>query len=393
MRNHRDIGILVYGATGYTGRLVVDYLNRQYGFGGDVSWAMAGRNLDKLNLVRDELGIDSRIELIAADMADQGSLRSMVERASVVLTTVGPYQLYGNDLVAACVSAGTDYLDLCGEPAWMKKMIDEHSAAAQNSGARIIFSCGFDSIPFDLGVFFLQQTAIARMAKTVSRVKARVRQMRGSFSGGTLASFKATMAAAAKDAQIIGVLKDPFALTNDFVGPKQPKGNVPFFDETIQSWVAPFIMASINTKNIHRSNLLLSHQYGENFVYDEMLVTGPGDEGEALANALAKSNGLGDARLLPGEGPSAVERAEGGFDILMIGESDDGREVRIGVTGDCDPGYCSTSKMFVEAGVCLSRNPDIADGGIWTPAPVFGSKLLRRLRKNAGLTFEDETLN
>ena len=286
MGNHRDTGIVVYGATGYTGRLVVDYMNRQYGVDGEINWAMAGRNLDKLKSVQDELGIDSRIELIVADMGDKASLKSMVERASVILTTVGPYQLYGSELVAACASAGTDYLDLCGEPAWMKKMIDEHSAAAQNSGARIIFSCGFDSIPFDLGVFFLQQTAIARMAKTVSRVKGRVRQMRGSFSGGTLASFNATMAAAAKDSQIIEALKDPFALTGGFVGPSQPKGNKPFFDETIQSWVAPFIMASINTKNIHRSNLLLSHQYGEDFVYDEMLVTGPGDEGEALANSV-----------------------------------------------------------------------------------------------------------
>ena len=392
MGNHRDTGIVVYGATGYTGRLVVDYMNRQYGVDGEINWAMAGRNLDKLKSVQDELGIDSRIELIVADMGDKASLKSMVERASVILTTVGPYQLYGSELVAACASAGTDYLDLCGEPAWMKKMIDEHSAAAQNSGARIVFSCGFDSIPFDLGVFFLQQTAIARMAKTVSRVKGRVRQMRGSFSGGTLASFNATMAAAAKDSQIIEALKDPFALTGGFVGPSQPKGNKPFFDETIQSWVAPFIMASINTKNIHRSNLLLSHQYGEDFVYDEMLVTGPGDEGEALANSVANSSGLGDAKLLPGEGPTATERAEGGFDILMIGESDDGREVRIGVTGDCDPGYCSTSKMFAESGVCLFRNPDIADGGVWTPAPVFGSQLIRRLRNNAGLTFEDETL-
>ncbi len=393
MRNNRDIGIVVYGATGYTGRLVADYMNRQYGVDNEVSWAMAGRNLDKLMSIRDDLGIDPKIKLIAADMRDEASVKAMVGRTSAILTTVGPYQLYGSELVAACAAAGTDYLDLCGEPAWMQKMIDEHSLTAQSSGARIIFSCGFDSIPFDLGVFFLQQTAIARMAKTVSRVKGRVRQMKGSFSGGTLASFNATMAAATKDTQIIEALKDPFALTGRFRGVRQPKGNIPFFDKTIQSWVAPFIMASINTKNIHRSNLLLSHQYGENFVYDEMLVTGPGDDGEALANAVAKSNGLGDAKLLPGEGPSATERAEGGFDILMVGESDDGREVRIGVTGDCDPGYCSTSKMFAEAGVCLLRNPDIADGGVWTPAPVFGSQLIRRLRKNAGLTFEDETLS
>jgi short subunit dehydrogenase-like uncharacterized protein len=348
--------------------------------------------LDKLISVRDELGVDESVPLVVADASDQQSLDAMVQRASIILTTVGPYQLYGSQLVAACASFGTDYVDLCGEPVWMHQMINQHTQAAMESGARIIFSCGFDSIPFDMGVFFLQQTAISRMAKTVSRVKGRVRQMKGSFSGGTQASFTATMAAAGRDPAVIEVLKDPFALSNNHPGPEQPRGNQPFYDDALQSWVAPFVMASINTKNIHRSNFLLGHQYGANFVYDEMLVTGPGDAGEKLARAIATGNALGDKVLQPGEGPSKEERDNGGFDILMIGEADDGGEVRVSVTGDCDPGYGSTSKMIAESAVCLLRNADIVEGGIWTPAPAMGSLLIRRLRDFAGLTFVDETL-
>jgi short subunit dehydrogenase-like uncharacterized protein len=393
MKSKRDLGIVIYGATGYTGRLVVEYFNRQYGVDGDISWAMAGRSLDKLISVRDELGVDESVPLVVADAADQQSLEAMVQRAAIILTTVGPYQLYGSELVAACASFGTDYVDLCGEPVWMHQMISQHTQAAMESGARIIFSCGFDSVPFDMGVFFLQQTAISRMAKTASRVKGRVRQMKGSFSGGTQASFTATMAAAGRDPAVIEVLKDPFALSNNHPGPEQPRGNQPFFDDALQSWVAPFVMASINTKNIHRSNFLLGHQYGANFVYDEMFVTGPGDAGEKLARAMATGNALGDKVLQPGEGPSKEERDNGGFDILMIGEADDGGEVRISVSGDCDPGYGSTSKMVAESAICLLRNADIVEGGIWTPAPAMGSLLIRRLRDFAGLTFVDETLD
>ena len=154
MKSNREIGIVVYGATGFTGRLVAEYLNNQYGVNGEVVWAMAGRSLSKLEQVRDEMGISADVPLVVADSSDLDSINAMVERAAVICTTVGPYQLYGNELVAACAAAGTDYVDLCGEPGWMHKMIGAHGAAAQASGARIVFSCGFDSIPFDLGVLF-----------------------------------------------------------------------------------------------------------------------------------------------------------------------------------------------------------------------------------------------
>jgi short subunit dehydrogenase-like uncharacterized protein len=391
MRTERELDIVVYGATGFTGRLVAEYLNNTYGVNQDVNWAMAGRSLDKLVSVRDEMGIDLAVPLIVADGSDVQSINTMVDRASVVLTTVGPYQLYGNELVAACAERGTDYVDLCGEPAWMHKMIADHSAAAEKSGARIIFSCGFDSIPFDLGVLFLQNYAKETLGSTVSRVKGRVRSMKGTFSGGTLASFRATMAAAGKDRNLIGVLRNPFSLTPGFEGADQPLGNKPEFDTSINSWVAPFVMASINTKNIHRSNMLMGHLYGEGFVYDEMLVTGSGDRGEAVAKAVAEDNSMANDPRKPGEGPSKEERETGFYDVLMVGEHSDGRSVRISVKGDKDPGYGSTSKMIAESAVCLVKNPDLASGGIWTPAPAMGEKLIERLEAHAGLTFAVES--
>jgi short subunit dehydrogenase-like uncharacterized protein len=391
MESNREFDIVVYGATGFTGRLVAEYLHRQYGVNGEVKWAMAGRSIDKLVAVRDEMGVGSDVPLVVADADDIESVKKMVASTSVVLTTVGPYQLYGNELVAACAAQGTDYVDLCGEPAWMHKMIAEHSAAAEKSGARIVFSCGFDSIPFDLGVFFLQQQAVSALGSTVTRVKGRVRAMKGSMSGGTLASFRATMAAAGRDRSLIGVLRNPFALTSGFEGAEQPLGNKPEYDEALQSWIAPFVMASINTKNVHRSNLLLGHHYGEDFVYDEMMVTGPGEKGEAIAKAISEDTSMAKSTIMPGEGPCKEERENGLYDVLMVGEHADGRSVRISVKGDRDPGYGSTSKMIAESAVCLVKNPQLASGGIWTTAPVMGAELIERLQANAGLTFTVES--
>jgi short subunit dehydrogenase-like uncharacterized protein len=390
MSNEREFGIVVYGATGYTGRLVADYLNRQYGVNGDINWAMAGRSQSKLEAVRDELGIAADLPLIVADAADAASVKSMVGRCSVVLTTVGPYQLYGNELVAACAAAGTDYVDLCGEPGWMSEMIGAHHETAKTSGARIVFSCGFDSIPFDLGVFFLQQVATQTLGQKVACVKGRVRGSKGGWSGGTLASFKATMAAAAKNPELINVLDNPFALTPGFIGADQPPGTEPIYDNSIESWVAPFVMATINTKNIHRSNFLLDHQYGADFVYDEMIITGPGDDGEAIANAIASDTSMANDQTQPGEGPTKEQRETGFYDILFVGENDKGESVRISVYGDMDPGYGSTSKMIAESAISLLKTPSDSSGGVLTPASAMGSNLVERLQKNAGLTFKIE---
>ncbi|MEM8561318.1 MAG: saccharopine dehydrogenase NADP-binding domain-containing protein [Pseudomonadota bacterium] len=390
MKKNREIGIVVYGATGYTGKLIAEYLNQQYGVGGEVSWAMAGRSKEKLESVRDELGISSELPLLVADAGDPDSIKALVECASVVVTTVGPYQLYGSELLAACAAAGTDYVDLCGEPTWMAQMIEAHDVSARENGARLVFSCGFDSIPFDLGVLFLQEEAKKVSGAPMPRVRGRVVAFSGAWSGGTLASFKATMAAAAKNPELVATLMNPFALTPGFTGPEQPAGMKPEYDEVMESWVAPFVMATINTKNIHRSNWLAGHPYGEDFVYDEMFLTGPGDEGEAAAKAVAEDKSMATDPTQPGEGPTREQRENGFYDVLFVGQNSDGKTLRVRVTGDMDPGYGSTSKMIAESAVCLLLNPDLASGGVWTPAAALGMRLVERLVANAGLTFEVE---
>lgn len=392
MSKNRELGIVVYGATGYTGKLVAEYLNAQYGVGGSVSWALAGRSLEKLEAVRSELGISQDLPLVVADADNPASITAMAQKAQVVITTVGPYQLYGSELVAACASAGTDYVDLCGEPAWMQQMIAQHSEAASASGARIVFSCGFDSIPFDLGVLYLQQAAAESFGASLPRIRGRVRAMKGTWSGGTIASFKTTMAAAAKDPQLIAALVNPFALTPGFEGVPQPDGMQPMYDEVLQSWVAPFMMATINTKNIHRSNQLMAHRYGEDFAYDEMLLTGPGEKGEAIAKAVAGDKSMASDTTQPGEGPTREQRESGMYDLLFVGHTADGQTISASVKGDMDPGYGSTSKMIVESAVCLLENPDLASGGIWTPAAALGAPLIERLQQNAGLSFQLESL-
>ncbi len=382
----KEFDVIVYGATGFTGRLVAEYLA---GHGGDARWAMAGRSAGKLAEVHDLIAAPASTPLIVADASDQASLDAMVARTRVLLTTVGPYQIYGSELVTACVKAGTDYVDLCGEPAWMRHMIDAFHEPARASGARITFSCGFDSIPFDLGVLFLQDIVKAETGAPAPRIKGRVRKMQGGASGGTIASMKATMAAAGKDMSVLGLLRDPFALTPGFKGPAQPMGLMPEYDRDTGMWAAPFIMAPINTKNVHRTNFLAGHRYGEDFRYDEMMFTSIGDAGKAMAHAIARMNPFGDSGLQPGEGPSLEERTNGHYDILFTAECADGRTFKASVKGDRDPGYGSTSKMIAEAALCLAETE--SEGGIWTPGALMGHTLMTRLTAHAGLTFTNES--
>jgi len=282
-------------------------------------------------------------------------------------------------------------VDLCGEPAWMRQMIDAHQAAAQASGARIVFSCGFDSIPFDLGMLMLQDQMQQRFGVPAPRVRGRVRKMKGTFSGGTAASLKATMAAAATQPGVLDLLRNPFSLTPGFEGPRQPSGNKPQVDEVMGVWVAPFVMAAINTRNVHRSNFLLGHAWGSDLVYDEMLVTGPGDKGQAIAEAVAADKSLGGpGGPQPGEGPSRAEREAGFYDVLFIGTGAAGQTLQVSVKGDRDPGYGSTSKMIAESALCLLQDATATPGGIWTPASAMGQALIQRLQAHAGLTFAVE---
>ena len=392
MSSAKQFDIVVYGATGFTGQLVAEYLAAHYGNDSGLKWAMAGRSLDKLKSVRDAIGASPDTLLIAADSSDTGALKAMVEQTRSVLTTVGPYQWYGNELIAACVAAGTDYLDLCGEPVWMRQMIDKHEQAAKASGARIVFSCGFDSVPFELGTFYVQEEARRAFGAPAARVKGRVRDMRGTFSGGTAASGRATFEAIAKDLSLVAILNDPFALTPGFKGAKQPKGNKPVFEEEMQSWTAPFTMALINTRNVQRSNMLMGFPYGREFVYDEMVLTGPGEQGEANAKKVMAANNAktGPTARKPGEGPSKEEQENGLYDLLYVAVAPDGREVRISVKGDRDPGYGSTSKIISECAICLVRDTPDVPAGFWTPGAAMQHRLIKRLVDHAGLTFAVE---
>ena len=384
--------IVVHGATGYTGRLVAEVLLQRFPAGsGGPRWAMGGRSLPKLQAVRDELGAPADTPLVVTDSADAASLQGLMAQTRLVLTTVGPYQLYGSALVAACADAGVDYVDLCGEPAWMRQMIDAHEATARASGARIVFSCGFDSVPFDLGVLVLQDAMQARFGNAAHRVRGRVRKMRGTFSGGTAASLGATLEAAQRDPQVLALLRNPFSLAPGFEGPRQPSGSKPMLDEVLGQWVAPFVMAPINTRNVHRSNLLLGHRYGTDFVYDEMMVAGTGEKGETRAHAMAAHKSMGAAGgPSPGEGPSREEREAGFYDVLFIGEDAAGHSLRCAVQGDRDPGYGSTSRMITEAAACLLQDAGDTPGGIWTPAAARGARLVQRLQAHAGMRFAME---
>ena len=393
MKPSSKFDIIVYGATGFTGQLVAEYLAQHYSGKTDPKWAMAGRSLDKLASVRDAIGASADTPLIVADAGDIASLKAMVDQAKSVISTVGPYQLYGSDLLAACVNSATDYFDLCSEPIWMRQMIDAHEATAKSTGARIVFSCGYDSLPFELGVFCAQEEAQKIFGVPAARVKGRIRAMTFTASGGTAASMRAIFTAAANDSSLIALLRNPFVLTPGFEGPKQPPGNRPVFDPELDSWTAPFVMANINTRNVHRSNLLMGFPYGKDFIYDEMVLTGPGEQGEATAKRITAANTaekMNSSGPKPGEGPSKEERESGYYDLLFVAIAPDGRQVRASVKGDRDPGYGSTSKMIAECAICLLRDTPEISGGIWTPGAAMGNKLIKRLVDHAGLTFDVE---
>jgi short subunit dehydrogenase-like uncharacterized protein len=390
MNSTKKFDFVVYGATGFTGKLVVEYLVSKYGDDQTISWAMAGRSIEKLQSVKDDIGVNADIELIQVDSNDISSIDNLMSQTRCILTTVGPYQLYGNHIIAACASSGTDYVDLCGEPGWMYEKISQHKEEAEKSGARIVFSCGFDSIPFDLGVLFAQNEVIKRYGKPSSNIRGRVRVMDGEFSGGTAASMGATMASLKEKPELFEVLINPFSLCEGYKGPEQAADSKPIFDEKLDTWVAPFFMAPINTKNVHRSNALMNHSYGKDFCYNEMWVSGPGDEGKAVADAMASVNPMGGKDgPKPGEGPSRESRENGSYDVLFCADIDE-QSVHVSVKGDMDPGYGSTSKMITESAICLVKECEELVGGIYTPASSMGEKLIKRLEMSAGLTFKIE---
>ncbi len=405
MSEQRKFDVILWGATGFTGKLVAEYLLSRYGVGDQLKWALAGRNSKKLHVVREDLN-NPDIPILTADIDDKQSLANMVQSTKVICTTVGPYAKYGTQLVKSCVQHNTDYCDLTGEVQWMRRTIDTFHEEAQKGGTKIVHTCGFDSVPSDMGVYFIQEQMKKRQGEYSGAIKFRVKAAKGGMSGGTLASLDNVLLEAEKDPSIFKILNDPYALNPERgrKGPDRADLLTVAYDKEIRTWQAPFIMASINTKVVRRSNALLNFPYGEDFRYDESIMTGDGLSGRMKAFAIAVGLGLlmggkrGSLRKRivnrflpnPGEGPSKRQRENGFFNISIYALGKDGKWIRGKITGDMDPGYGSTSKMLAEAAVCLAVDSDQSPSvsGILTPSVALGTPYLYRLTKYAGLTFE-----
>jgi short subunit dehydrogenase-like uncharacterized protein len=405
----REFDLIIWGATGFTGRLVAEHLVRRTGRGGRrVRWAIGGRSRDKLERLREELGKPS-LAIVTGDASDPAAMQSLAARASVVCSTVGPFALHGSELVAACAGAGTHYCDLTGETQWIRRMIDAHEEAARASGARIVHACGFDSIPSDIGCLVLQGTAVERYGRACPVVTMGVRRMNGAFSGGTVASLLNVLTEARGDSAVRKTLGDPYSLNpaGERRGPDRPDQKKPEFDSDLDSWTAPFVMAPINTRVVRRSHAVLGWPWGRQFRYRESVMTGDGPLGWSRAAAISAAlagfvtaASVGPARMvmerlfLPstGEGPGEAAREAGGFEMRFAGRHPEapGGHVTARVRGRRDPGYGATSRMIGEAALCLvedAGDPEVG-GGFWTPASAIGLRLVERLAEHADVTFE-----
>lgn len=404
--------IVLFGATSFVGQIVARYLlDHQNTYSDDgFSFAIAGRSEAKLSRLKDKLNA-AHLPTIIADADDSLSLKHMVACAKVVVSTVGPYDLYGDKLIKACVVAGVDYCDLTGEIHWVKRMIDTHVTTTRKTGARIVNCCGFDSIPSDLGVYFLQQKALEKYGVPCTQIDMRVKAAKGGLSGGTLASMSNVIAKATKDSKLRKSLKDPYTIcpSNLFsLGvlskTKQPSMEKPEFEEVHNRWRAPFIMAMINTKVVHRTNALLEGKYGANLTYSEAVWVGKGLKGRAMAYGVTAgiagltaglsmpvSRKILTERILPktGEGPSKKAQENGFFNLQFFGKTDSGQVLNVQVTGDKDPGYGATAQMLSQAALCLLKDvPKNASGGFYTPAALLGDALIKRLESYTGVAFK-----
>lgn len=402
----RDFDLILWGASGFTGRLVAEHLARA-GAERQLRWAVGGRNPDKLAAMLSDIGAPG-IPVVLGDSHDPRSMADLARQATAICSTVGPYALHGSDLVGACADTGTHYCDLSGEVHWMRRMIDAHEARAAETGARIVHSCGFDSIPSDLGCLFLQQQALAHYGRPCSSVKLFVRRMQGSFSGGTVASMLNALETARQSREDRRVMANPYALnpTGDDAGPDGRDQARPARDSDAAGWTAPFVMATVNTRIVRRSHALLGWPWGHRFRYAESVMTGAGIAGFARATTMTAALGgfmaaasVTPIRSLmnrfflpqPGQGPDAAAREAGGFEMLLIGRHPDAprRRVQARVTGRRDPGYGSTARMLGEAAICLALDGERlpVSGGSWTPATAFGELLIERLAESADIDF------
>lgn len=403
----KPFDIVIYGATSFVGKQVIRHFLDHYGVHQGVRWAIAGRNLKALEQVKIDLGPSAQsLPVLIADAFDLTALKTLCEQTKVVLTMAGPYVLYGENLVRACVDTGTDYADLTGEVPWVSDMIKRYEATAKQTGARIVNCCGFDSIPSDLGVHFLQKEALSRFAEPCKQVKLTVVKAMGNAPGGTYATMMDAVERATKSAEYRQQLFNPYLLCP--VGQtqySQPKALTPSYDNHIKQWTAFWVMAMINTKVVHRSNALSNNGYGADFEYQEKLATGKGIVGRIGAYGVSTVfTGFFTAAVLPpsryllsnyvipkpSEGSNLKKLAKYGYEISVFGITATGKTLEVRVTGKGDPAVFSTSRMIAESGMTLAfdLDQDNKSGGFWTPATLLGDKLLTRLRQHAQMSFE-----
>ena len=400
MNESKDFDIIIWGATGFTGRLVAEYIFKNYS-SEKLNWAIAGRDKKKLINVRDEIA-DKNIPIIIADSFDEMSLTKMTQKTKVICSTVGPYSKYGSLLVKSCIKTNTHYCDLAGEAQWIRKIVDTYHQEAKNKKIRIVNSCGFDSIPSDMGVYFIHKN-LPDVNIKLDNISMRLSGFKGSLSGGTYASMNNIITEASKDSLIRKILTNPYGLNPEGQrsGPDKRDLNKVKYDEDSKSWIAPFMMAGINTKIVRRSNALSNYSYGKNFTYDESVMTGDGFKGriKAIISVLpliflsAKPGSL-LKRIFnyftpkPGQGPNENERENGYYSMRFYIRYNDKSRALARVTGDRDPGYGSTSKMLAESAICLSKDSLKDTYGIITPSIAMGDQILDRLQAKAGLTFK-----
>ena len=399
MKNKRDFDLIIWGATGFTGNLVCDYISKNYNER-ELRWAIAGRNKKKILKLQQKLKIDDSRTIIA-DSSDKDSLVKMVKKSKVVCTTVGPYAKYGTNLVEACIEGETNYCDITGETQWIRRIIDRFHTKAKEKNIKIINSCGFDSIPSDMGVFYSQKIMLEKTGKYASTINMRVAGAKGGISGGTYNSLSNVLEEALIDKEVRKTLTNPYGLNpiDKQFGPDKSDLRKVIFDTVSNSWIAPFVMAGINTKIVRRSHALMDFMYGKNFAYDEATFTGKGIAGQirgymSLIPIFLATRKKGSFIkkivdfILPksGEGPSKKTRINGYYNLRFYLTADKMTYVSK-VLGDMDPGYGSTSKMLAESAICLALDEIPDTYGILTPSVALGDSLLKRLEENAGLTF------
>ncbi len=419
-QKERSYAVVLYGATSFVGQITAHYLAKFLGDskespnGEPVTWAIAGRDEDKLKKLQSELQGSSskdassdKVDIIIANSNEPDSLDAMAKQAQVIISTVGPYLKYGEPLIKACTDNGTDYVDLTGEAIFIKDMMDKYQDNAKQSGARIVNSCGFDSIPSDLGVYFTQQQAESKFDAACQTINMRVKAAKGGLSGGTIDSMATIFAEVGKDKKRRSQLANPYLLNDDSNAPsvRQTNVNKPEYDSEHGRWMAPFVMATINTRIVHRTNQLRDYEYGRDFKYDEAMWMQDGVKGQLMSYGMSAGL-LGFATAMTfktsreflskhvltkaGEGPSKSQQENGYFDIRFFGETANNEHISTKVTGDKDPGYGSTSRMLAQSALCLAQDisKDDVAGGFWTPASAMGDKLITRLEEHSGLSFE-----